>query len=46
MIVIGTELVENYIASRTGHKGIKATRSQYDVWLAIAARLNGGTPRM
>ena len=36
MIVIGTDLVESYFASRAGHKGIKAARSQYDVWLAIA----------
>jgi mRNA interferase HigB len=44
MIVIGTELVENYIASRTGHKGIKAARSQYDVWLAIAGHAQWRNP--
>lgn len=36
MIVIGTEAVERYFASHAGDKGIKAARSQYDVWLAIA----------
>jgi len=36
MIVIGTDVVEGYFADRTGHKGIKAARSQYDAWLAIA----------
>jgi mRNA interferase HigB len=36
MIVIGTEVVETYFAKHAGHKGIKAARSQYDVWLAIA----------
>jgi mRNA interferase HigB len=38
MIVIGTELVESYFASHAGHRGIKAARSQYDVWLAIAGQ--------
>lgn len=36
MIVIGSDLVERYFAARLGHKGIRAARSQYDVWLAIA----------
>jgi mRNA interferase HigB len=36
MIVIGTDVVENYFAKHTGHKGIKAARSQYDAWLAMA----------
>jgi mRNA interferase HigB len=38
MIVIGTALVERYFAARAGHRGIKAARSQYDAWLAIAAQ--------
>lgn len=38
MIIIGTNLAENYFASRAGHKGIKAARSQYDVWLTIAGQ--------
>jgi mRNA interferase HigB len=36
MIVIGTELAERYFKARGGHRGIKAARTQYDVWLAIA----------
>lgn len=35
MIVIGTDIVASYFRSRTGHKGIKAARAQYDAWLAI-----------
>jgi|SRR5690349_4897204 mRNA interferase HigB len=44
MIVIGTELVERYFAARTGHQAIKAARSQYDVWLAIASGAQWRTP--
>jgi mRNA interferase HigB len=29
---------------RSGHKGIKAARSQYDVWLAIAGHAQWRTP--
>jgi mRNA interferase HigB len=36
MIVIGTDIVEAYFSTRVGHKGIKAARSQYDAWRAIA----------
>ena len=36
MIVVGTDIVEAYFKSRAGHRGIKAARSQYDAWLAIA----------
>ena len=36
MIVIGAEIVERYFATCAGHQGIKAARSQYDVWLTIA----------
>lgn len=35
MIVIGTAVVENYLADHAGHKGIKAARSQYQAWLGI-----------
>jgi mRNA interferase HigB len=35
MIVIGTDVVERYLRSRSGHQGIKAARTQYDAWLAI-----------
>lgn len=44
MIVIGVEVVENYFASHSGHKGIKAARSQYDVWLEIAGRAQWRNP--
>src|SRR4051812_44417664 len=36
MIVIGTDVVEQYFAARAGHKTIKAARTQYDAWLTIA----------
>ncbi len=36
MIVVGVDLVEGYFAARPSHKGIRAARSQFDVWLAIA----------
>ena len=44
MVVIGTELVENYFADRAGHRGIKAARAQYDAWLDIVARAEWRTP--
>ena len=44
MIVIGTELVERYFAKRAGHKGIKAARSQYEAWLAVAGHADWRTP--
>jgi mRNA interferase HigB len=44
MIVIGTEVVENYLANRAGHKGTKAARSQYEAWLDIAGRAQWRTP--
>ena len=44
MIVIGTEVVERYLADRSGHKGIKAARSQYHAWLDIVARAEWRTP--
>jgi mRNA interferase HigB len=44
MIVVGTEIVERYIATHAGHKGIKAARSQYDVRLAIAGRAQWRDP--
>ncbi len=36
MFVIGTEVVERYFRTHAGHKGIKAARTQYNAWLAIA----------
>jgi mRNA interferase HigB len=44
MIIIGTEVAERYFVSHAGHKGIKAARSQYDVWLAIAGRSRWRNP--
>ena len=38
MIVVGTETVERYFATHPSARGIRAARSQYDVWLAIARR--------
>src|SRR5271155_2698776 len=35
MIVIGTDMVEGYLADHAGHQGIKAARTQYDAWLNI-----------
>ncbi|MEJ0007455.1 MAG: hypothetical protein WDM77_14090 [Steroidobacteraceae bacterium] len=40
MIVIGTDIAEAYFKSRTGHRGIKAARAQYDAWLAFAGTAN------
>lgn len=44
MIVIGRELVEQYFAVHAGHKGMKAARSQFDTWLAIATQAQWRTP--
>jgi mRNA interferase HigB len=44
MIVIGTGLVEAYLANHTGHKGIKAARSQYEAWLDIVDRARWRNP--
>jgi mRNA interferase HigB len=44
MIVIGTELIEYYLADRTGHKGIKTARSQYQAWLDIVGRAQWRNP--
>jgi mRNA interferase HigB len=44
MIVIGTEVVERYFANHSGHKGIKAARTQYDAWLAISEHAQWRNP--
>jgi mRNA interferase HigB len=44
MIVIGTEATERYFATHAGDKGIRAARSQFDVWLAIARRSQWANP--
>jgi mRNA interferase HigB len=38
-------IVEHYFADRTGQKGIRAARSQYDVWLAIAGHAQWSNPQ-
>jgi mRNA interferase HigB len=45
MIVVGTDVVELYFAARVGHKGIKAARTQYGAWRAIAESARWKTPR-
>jgi mRNA interferase HigB len=44
MIVIGTDVVENYLADHAGHRGIRAARSQYEAWLDIVSRANWRNP--
>jgi mRNA interferase HigB len=45
MIVIGTDVVESYLAERSGHKGVKAARSYCEAWLSIATRAQWRTPQ-
>ena len=45
MIVIGTDVVENYLADRAGHRGIKVARSHYGAWLSIATRAEWRNPQ-
>jgi mRNA interferase HigB len=44
MIVIGTGLVESYLAAHAGHRGIKVARSQYEAWLDIVRRAQWRNP--
>jgi len=44
MVVIGTDVVERYFASRAGHKGIKAARAQHQAWLEIVTRAEWRNP--
>jgi mRNA interferase HigB len=44
MIVIGSEVVQNYFVRHAGHKGIKAARSQYGAWLEIVGRAQWRNP--
>jgi mRNA interferase HigB len=44
LIVIGTEIVERYFVQHAGDRGIRAARSQYDAWLAIASRAQWRSP--
>jgi mRNA interferase HigB len=36
VVVIGTDVVEQYFAARVGHRGMPAARKQYEAWRAIA----------
>ena len=45
MLVIGTDVVERYFANRSGHRGIRAARAQYEAWLAIAEAAGWKTPQ-
>ena len=36
--------MERYFATHAGHAGLKAARSQYDVWLAIAGQAHWQSP--
>jgi mRNA interferase HigB len=44
MFVIGTEVVEHHFETHAGHKGIKATRTQYNAWLAVVGRAQWRAP--
>ncbi len=44
MILIGTDVVEQYFTARAGHRGIKAARSQYDAWRALVESAQWKTP--
>ena len=44
MIVIGSAAVERYFADHAGARGLRAARSQYDVWLAMASRSEWRNP--
>lgn len=44
MIVIGTDKVERFFAAHAGDRGVRAARSQYDAWLAIAERSHWHRP--
>ncbi|MBV9558626.1 MAG: type II toxin-antitoxin system HigB family toxin [Pseudolabrys sp.] len=44
MVIIGTDLVERYFSDRVGHKGMKAARSQFDVWREIVTRAEWQNP--
>ena len=44
MIVVGARLPEAYFARHIGAKGMRAARSQYDAWFAIAKASRWRTP--
>ncbi len=45
MLVVGTNLVERYFKACAGDRGIKAARTQYDAWLALAQSGRWRTPQ-
>lgn len=44
MIIVGTGLVESYFVTHAGHRGLKAARSQYAAWMAVASRAKWQNP--
>jgi mRNA interferase HigB len=44
MILVGTDVVENYFKAHAGHKGIKSARAQYDAWRTIVETSDWKTP--
>ena len=44
MLVIGADIVENYLRVQSGHKGIKAARTQYEAWRTIVEAADWQTP--
>ena len=45
MVVVGTHRVEAYFRDHAGFKGVKAARTQYEAWLAIAGRAQWQDPK-
>ena len=45
IIIIGTDVVERYLADHVGHRGIKAALAQYQAWLDIVTRANWRNPQ-
>jgi mRNA interferase HigB len=45
MLVIGTDVVEQYFAARKGGKGVKAAKAQFDAWRAIAQAARWKSPQ-
>ena len=44
MIVIGAQVVEQYLVDRAGHKGVQAAESQYRAWLDLVSRARWRNP--
>lgn len=43
--MVGTDLVERYFQGRSGHRGIKAARAQYEAWRVMAESAQWKTPQ-